>query len=134
MQTQQAIPYRSIPVLTYTVIKSKKQYLSYCNRLELLGEKSRLSKQERDEQELLQLLIDKYDELLQNLSSIPPYESLKALMQEKSMKGTELAELLNVSTGLVSDMLSGKKAISKSSIQILSNYFKVHPGVFFEKR
>lgn len=121
----------TISIMFYTVIKSKKQYIDYCNRLEVLGDKSRLSKIEREEMELLQLLIDKYDELKITGSSVPPHETLKSLMLERNMKGIELAALLHVSTGLVSDMLAGKKAISKSSIQVLSAYFKVHPNVFF---
>ena len=130
MQTKQAIPYRSVSVLKYTVIKNKKQYNAYCDALEILGDKKLKSKSDVDEMELLQLLIDKYDEAHFLSSHIPPHEILRSLANERNMKGTDLADLLNVSPGLISDMLNGKKAISKSSVRILAEFFKVHPSAF----
>jgi HTH-type transcriptional regulator/antitoxin HigA len=116
--------------MKYTIIKSKKQYFEYCSRMELLGEIKKKSKDINDEIELLQLLIDKYDSEQLNRHPIPPHELLKALMSEHNMKGIDLAQLLQVSPGLVSDMLNGKKAFSKNSIRILSNHFRVKQEVF----
>jgi HTH-type transcriptional regulator/antitoxin HigA len=116
--------------MKYTIIKSKKQYFEYCSRMELLGEIKKKSKDITDEIELLQLLIDKYDSEQLKSNPIPPHELLKALMAEHNMKGIDLAQLLQVSPGLVSDMLNGKKAFSKNSIRILSEYFRVKQEVF----
>ena len=41
------------------------------------------------------------------------------------MKAVDLATLLNVSEGLVSDMLKYKKGLSKETIRILSQKFKI---------
>jgi HTH-type transcriptional regulator/antitoxin HigA len=116
--------------MKYTIIKSKKQYFEYCSRIELLGEIKKKSKDITDEIELLQLLIDKYDSEQIQRNSIPPHELLKALMTEHGMKGIDLARLLQVSPGLVSDMLNGKKALSKNSIRILSEHFRVKQEAF----
>jgi HTH-type transcriptional regulator/antitoxin HigA len=116
--------------MKYTIIKSKKQYFEYCSRIELLGEIKKKSKDITNEIELLQLLIDKYDSEQLNSNPIPPHELLKGLMLEHNMKGIDLAQLLQVSPGLVSDMLNGKKALSKNSIRILSEYFRVKQEAF----
>jgi len=116
--------------MKYTIIKSKKQYFEYCSRIELLGEIKKKSKDITNEIELLQLLIDKYDSEQLNSTPFPPNELLKALMAEHNMKGIDLAHLLQVSPGLVSDMLNGKKAFSKYSIRILSQHFRVKQEAF----
>ena len=113
-----------------TIIKTKKQYFEYCSRMELLGELKKRTKDIIDEIELLQLLIDKYDSEKLISNSIPPHELLKALLVEHNMKGIDLAQLLQVSPGLVSDMLNGKKAFSKNSIRIISEHFRVKQEAF----
>ena len=116
--------------MKYTIIKSKKQYFEYCSRIELLGEIKKKSKDITEEIELLQLLIDKYDSEKLISNSIPPHELLKALLVEHNMKGVDLAQLLQVSPGLISDMLSGKKAFSKNSIRVLSQHFRLRQEAF----
>ncbi|MFN5092406.1 MAG: type II toxin-antitoxin system HigA family antitoxin [Bacteroidota bacterium] len=116
--------------MKYTVIKSKSQYQDYCNALEQLGEIKRPAKTVQDEMELLQLLIDTYDEAQRKIKKIPAHVFLKSLMNEHQMRGVTLANLLNVSPSLVSDMLHGKKAFSKNSIRILAEYFKVSQEAF----
>jgi len=116
--------------MKYTVIKSKKQYIEYCNRIEHLGDLKRRNKSEMEELELLQLLVEKYDETQLTNIRIYPKDLLKSLMTEHRMKGIQIAKLLQVSPGLVSDMLNGKKALSKSSIRILAEHFGIRQEAF----
>ncbi|WP_438944845.1 hypothetical protein [Sediminibacterium sp.] len=51
-------------------------------------------------------------------------------MSDHQLKAVDLASLLNVSEGLVSDMLNYKKGLSKDTIRILSQKFKVSQEVF----
>jgi HTH-type transcriptional regulator/antitoxin HigA len=46
------------------------------------------------------------------------------------MKAIGLAELLNVSEGLVSDMLNYRKGLSKDTVRILSQKFKLKQEAF----
>ena len=46
------------------------------------------------------------------------------------MKAVELSTLLNVSEGLVSDMLNFKKGLSKETIRVLSERFKMNQAAF----
>ena len=116
--------------LKYKVIKNKSQYANYCKSLEELVVSSTTSKATKDEIELLTLLIEKWDNEHNSFEDVDPITLLKNLMQEKKITSTELAAILNVSKGLVSDILNYKKGLSKEVIRGLANYFKVSHEAF----
>jgi HTH-type transcriptional regulator/antitoxin HigA len=116
--------------LPYKVIKTKAQYNRYCDTLEALTAGGKKSKAIQDEIELLTLLIEKYDEEHNTFYDADPIELLKYLMKENKMKAVDLAKLLHVSEGLVSDMLHYKKGLSKETIRILSERFKLAQDAF----
>jgi len=117
-------------ILFYKIIHNKKQYNQYCNRLEELTSKKKPSRTDRDEIDLLELLINKYDEENDPLADADPVTLLKSLMKEHQLKAADLARLLNVSEGLVSDMLHYRKGFSKKTIQVLSAHFKLRQEAF----
>ena len=84
----------------------------------------------QDEIELLNLLIEKYDLAHNTFDDADPIELLKALMKEHKMKAVDLSNLLDVSEGLVSDILNYKKGLSKETIRILSEKFKLNQQAF----
>ena len=116
--------------LQYKIIKTDTQYNRYCDLLETVVDSGRKSKAAQDEIELLTLLIEKYDEEHNILKDTDPIELLKSLMKENKMKAVDLAKLLKVSEGLVSDMLNYKKGLSKETIRILSERFKLRQDAF----
>ena len=116
--------------LKYSIIKSKRQYDAYCKSLEELATNNNKSKATKDEIELLTLLIEKWDAEHNSFEDIDPITLLKNLMQEKKITSTELAGILNVSKGLVSDIMNYKKGLSKEVIRGLANYFKVSHEAF----
>ena len=116
--------------LKYSVIKSKRQYATYCKSLEELVINTNKSKTTKDEIELLTLLIEKWDAEHNSFEDVDPITLLKTLMHEKKITSTELAGILNVSKGLVSDVLNYKKGLSKEVIRGLANYFKVSHEAF----
>ena len=117
-------------ILKYKVIKTDAQYKKYCDILESLTDSGKKNKSVQDEIELLTLLIEKYDADHNTFDDIDPIQLLKALMKEHKMKAVELANLLDVSEGLVSDMLSYKKGLSKDTIRLLSESFKLNQKAF----
>ena len=117
--------------MKYKVIKSEKQYKEYCKALHDLDfPTKRRTKAIEDEIELLTVLIEKYDEEHKNFQILEPVPLLKSLMKDHKMKAVDLANLLNVSEGLVSDMLNYKKGFSKDTIRILSERFKLNQEAF----
>lgn len=119
-----------MPTLPYTVIKTDAQYNKYCDMLESLIESNKKTKAIQDEIELLYLLIEKYDAEHNRFGDADPIELLKYLMSDHQMKAVDLAALLNVSEGLVSDILNYKKGLSKDTIRILSQKFKMSQEAF----
>ncbi len=117
-------------ILKYKIIKSKTQYNLYCKSLETLTEIKLKTKATKDEIELLTLLIEKYDAEHNTFEETDPIELIKSLMVNHRMKSIDLANLLGVSTGLVSDMLNYKKGLSKDTIRLLSIHFKINQGAF----
>jgi HTH-type transcriptional regulator/antitoxin HigA len=116
--------------LLYKVIKTDTQYNKYCGILETLMDGGKKSKTVQDEIELLTLLIEKYDSDHNTFEDLDPVEILKSLMKNHKMKAISLAELLNVSEGLVSDMLNYKKGLSKDTVRVLSQKFKLKQEAF----
>ena len=116
--------------LQYKIIKTDAQYNKYCETLEALVDSGRKSKSVQDEIELLTLLIEKYDAEHNTFDDADPIELLKSLMKDHKMKAVALAKLLNVSEGLVSAMLNYKKGLSKDTIRILSEKFKLNQEAF----
>jgi HTH-type transcriptional regulator/antitoxin HigA len=117
-------------VLKYKVIKSESQYDKYCDLLEELLDSGSQSKAVNDEIELLTLLIGKWDEEHYPFEKLDPIEILKSLMKDHKMKAVDVAALIGVSEGLVSDMLNYKKGLSKETIRILANRFKLSQEAF----
>jgi len=117
--------------LKISIIKSDAQYNKYCRRVEELLESGSKSKIAADEIALLELLIEKYDDEHNTLDAeIDPVRLLKSFMEEAEMKAVDLAELLGVSKGLVSDILNYKKGLSKDIIRKLAERFNVRHDSF----
>lgn len=114
--------------LKYSVIKSNEQYEEYCDTLEELLD----LKQENmsDEIELLQLLIEKWDDDNSSFHEKDPIELLRFLMEENQLKSVDVANILKLSKGTVSKILNYRKGISKENIRKLSEYFKVTQEAF----
>jgi HTH-type transcriptional regulator / antitoxin HigA len=116
--------------LQYKIIKTDAQYNRYCDALEALVDSGKKTKAVQDEIELLTLLIEKYDADHNTFDDADPIELLKSLMKDHKMKAVDLANLLDVSEGLVSDILNYKKGLSKETIRILSERFKLNQEAF----
>ena len=116
--------------LKYKIIKSKTQYKEYCKKLEGLLEHNSSGKEIKDEIALLTLLIEKWDEEHNSFHEMDPIELLHSLMNERNLKAKDLVGVLEVSKGLISDILHYKKGLSKGIIRSLAEYFKVTQEAF----
>lgn len=117
---------------TYTIIRTNEQYMVYCNDLEKMTSKYKViqSNDLLDMIDTITLLIERYDEENSHLNEIDPIQLLKSLMDDNNLKQKDLASLLHVSKGHLSDILNYKKGLSKNIIRILSDRFKVRQSAF----
>lgn len=116
--------------LKYKIIKSKKQYFEYCDILEQLLDLKKKGKEIKDEIELLTMLIEKWDKEHNSFSDANPIELLQYLMKENNLKAKDLATILDLSKGMVSEILNYNKGMSKEVIRKLAHHFKVSQDAF----
>jgi HTH-type transcriptional regulator/antitoxin HigA len=78
----------------------------------------------------LTLLIETYDKQKSHFRNLDPVQLLKSLLAEHKMKAADLARKLQVSEGLVSDILKYKKGMSKKTIRAVAELFKMQQEAF----
>ncbi len=116
--------------LKYKVITGKTQYKEYCKALEELVFSGSKDRNTKDEIALLTLLIEKWDAEQNTFNEVDPIPLLHSLMDDHKMKAKDLVELLGISKGYVSDILSYKKGLSKEVIRKLAAHFKLSQEAF----
>lgn len=119
----------------YTVIKTGAQYIEYCDRLEALGDLKSKDPRIEDEMELLDALIEKWDNDNGYFTDVKydPVQLLKSLMKDHKLRATDLANFLQISKGYMSDILNYKKGFSKEVIRKLADRFKMRQEAFNRK-
>ena len=102
-----------------------------CTRLlEKLDERSeQLTVAEKKLAELLTLLIEDFERQHYKLKRAAPQEAVLELMRANRLKQKDLVEVFGTPS-IVSEVLSGKRALSKEHIRRLSGRFHVSPEVF----
>ena len=78
--------------------------------------------------ETIGTLIETFESQYVNEIDGNPIDTLNALMEEHSLKQSDLSEL--GSQGVVSEILSGKRQLNVRQVKMLSKRFKVSPAVF----
>jgi HTH-type transcriptional regulator / antitoxin HigA len=114
-------------------IKNEKQYdaaVEFLNTLAVRDEKS-LDRGEHAYLEALTQFVEDYEEKHHRIDTadMGPLDALKHLMEVNSMKAIDLGKILG-SRSLASQVMSGKRALSKANIVALAQRFRVNPGLF----
>lgn len=76
----------------------------------------------------LGVIVHAYEQEHQPIPEASGIEVLKYLMEEQGLRQTDLPEV--GSQGVVSEILSGKRALNVRQIQALARRFRVSPAVF----
>jgi HTH-type transcriptional regulator/antitoxin HigA len=113
-----------------TIIKTKKQYYSYCDELETLTDIKKPSTLIHDRIELLLLLIEKWDRENRTIQQKNPVELLKSLMKQNNLKSSDLSRQLDIDKTVLSKILHYQKGFSKELIRKLADFFKVNQEAF----
>ena len=78
--------------------------------------------------EMLAMLIEEYEDRIHPLPKVQPHQMLSHLLQEAGLRASDLSEILPKSR--VSEILSGKRSISKAQAKQLAERFRVPVDVF----
>jgi HTH-type transcriptional regulator/antitoxin HigA len=110
-------------------IQNEREFDRMAARLEKLDfAKRQLTREEEALREILAALIEVYDDRF-SLPEQPPHEMVKHLMEQRGLKQADLVPVLG-SRAQVSDLVNGKRGISKAQVKKLAEYFGVSPELF----
>jgi HTH-type transcriptional regulator / antitoxin HigA len=79
--------------------------------------------------ELLIILIEKFEDASYPMPNVEPDRMLLHLMEARNMKQEELVGVIG-SRGVVSEIVNGKRSISKAQAKALGQMFHVSPSLF----
>ncbi|NJL65858.1 MAG: transcriptional regulator [Microcoleus sp. SM1_3_4] len=79
---------------------------------------------------LLVTLIEVYEAENYPMDKSEPHEILQHIMESSGLRQADLAVIMKSSSGVVSEVVNGKRAISKAQAKALGDYFKVSPSLF----
>ena len=135
--------------MTATLTLDRKKYVRLANRVvvkaieteeeydrmvavveELMNKgENRLSSEESALLETMAILIQAYDDRHYPLPATPPHEMLARLMETSGRTVKDLLPMFGT-RGRVSEVLSGKRSISKKQAKKLAEFFKVSSDLF----
>jgi len=117
---------RTVPA----VIRSEAE----CRRVEaeitnLLRKGEDLAPEEDRLLDLLSLLVERYEDETEDFPDSPPHRVLQFLMEQNDLQQVDLVKIFG-SSGRVSEVVNGKRGISKTQAKALGEFFKVSPELF----
>ena len=130
MATVLANPVKMIERGAPHLIRSEEQLESYTKALFRLTSIELPSREEVEAIDLLTLLVERYEEEHYRLPEASPIEVLRFLLEQHGLKQRDLAADLG-GESVVSEVLSGKRKLNATHIELLSKRFHVSPAVFF---
>ena len=89
-----------------------------------------LTPEEREYSELLTILVEAFEDANYVLEGSNPASRLQSLMAEHGLRQRDLLVVFG-SSGIASEVVSGKRAISKSQAKKLATLFHVPADLFF---
>ncbi len=112
------------------VIRTEDEHRRLLGAVTLLMEKpdEAISEEEGRLLEILSMLIEEYEDRVHPLPKAEPHKMLNHLLQERQLKPSDLSAILPKSR--VSEILSGKRGISKSQARRLAELFRVPVDLF----
>ena len=117
---------RTMPVVIETEEENVRM-LAVVEKLMQKGEK--LSAEEEKLLKLLTRLIEDFEERFYRPNEATPLEVLRHLMEARGVKQSQLWEVFG-SKGIASEVINGKRGISKTHARALADYFHVPAELF----
>ena len=98
--------------------------------VDFLMSKEELTVEEETLLSLWGLLIEEYESKYYPDPEVSPRDVLLHFMEVRELKQADLVCVIGVSKGVVSEVVNGKRAISKTQAKALGKFFNVNPSVF----
>jgi len=112
------------------VIHSEQQNEKFIALLERLSALEKATPAQEKLIELLIVLVEKYESKYYPVPDAGPLDIIRHLMEQRGLRQKDLVDVFGTES-IVSDVLNGKRDLSKDHIMKLSARFHVSPAVFF---
>ena len=112
------------------VVHDEQHNQIYIQQLEELTSKAMVSPAEEKLIQLLTVLVEEYENKYHPVPNAGPLDILRHLMEVHELRQKDLVDIFGVES-TVSDVLNGKREITKEQVRRLSSRFHVSPAVFF---
>ena len=114
-----------------TAIQSEEEYeIMMANIDELMSiSEEKLSPEEERLLETLAILVEEYEDKHYPMPEVSPNDTLKCLIEDRELKQKDLLHIFG-SSGITSEVVNGKRSISKAQAKKLAEYFKVSVELF----
>ena len=113
------------------IIRNDAEYERLLSHTQHLFFKDNLSDEESDLLDLLVLLTREYEHQKLENTQLKAHQVLQHLMEAKGIRQVNLVGVIG-SSGVVSEVLQGKRRISKAQAKSLGLYFSVNPCLFID--
>jgi HTH-type transcriptional regulator/antitoxin HigA len=117
---------QALPAIIETE-EQNEQYLAIVEKLMSKGEN--LSPEEETLLNLLVHLIQDFEQRYYKPRKATPLEALRELMAANGLRQADLVPVFG-SKGLTSDVINGKRGISKANAKALGKFFNISPAAF----
>ncbi|NJL19867.1 MAG: transcriptional regulator [Leptolyngbyaceae cyanobacterium SM1_3_5] len=111
------------------VIETEEEYDRALQIVERLMFTKNRTPEEKALFKLLVLLVEAYETEHYPFEKPTPHEILQHIMESSGMRQADLVGIIGTS-GVVSEVVNGKRSISKAQAKALADYFKVSPSLF----
>jgi HTH-type transcriptional regulator/antitoxin HigA len=113
-----------------TIIRTEEENERLLAELEELDRRhDELTPEEREYSDLLTVLIEAFEDAIYILEGSTPDSRLRSLMEEHGLRQRDLLDVFG-SRGIASEVVSGKRAISKMQAKKLAKLFHVPADLF----
>jgi HTH-type transcriptional regulator/antitoxin HigA len=112
-----------------SVIETEKENERMLAEVEKLIDKPKLSAEEEKLLDLMVRLIEDFEEEAYPMDDVPPHEMLKFLMEQRELRQRDLIDIFG-SSGRVSEMVNGKRQITKTQAKALGKFFHIPAELF----
>ena len=113
-------------------IRSKGAYRRALRHVERLMSKPHLAPAESEMVELLSLLLEQYEAVEYPTPECAPAEMLEHLLEARAITKARLAREIGIARSVITNVLAGRRGISKATAVKLANYFGVSLNLFIQ--
>lgn len=112
------------------IVRTVAENEHYVETLYALEQKPSFRREEKELADLLTLLIEDFEEKRYKLQRATPLDALTFLMEQRGLRQKDLISIFG-GRSTVSEVISGKRELTKNQIARLSDFFHVSPEIFF---